>query len=139
MNIFFDMDDTLIDVQKGLRPQTQEVFQRLKEDGHTLYIWSGVGVRTREVRSLGLETYVDGVFQKPLDNHRHHTQRMLELGEIPVLPDLVVDDDQVIVSALGGVQVQPYANSGAVDTEMERVYRAITEHGNRSRPPETPA
>ncbi len=138
MNIFFDIDDTLLDVQKGLRPQTREVFQRLKEDGHTLFIWSGVGVRTREVRSLGLESYVEGVFQKPLDNHLHHAQRMLERGEIPVLPDLVVDDDQRIVTALGGVQVQPYANSGPEDTEMERVYRTITDHGNHSKPSETP-
>ncbi len=42
MNIFFDMDYTLLAVDGSLRPKVREVLQRLKDDGHQLYVWSAM-------------------------------------------------------------------------------------------------
>ena len=42
MNIYFDVDYTLIAMDGSLRPGTTEVFESLLEDGHFIYIWSGV-------------------------------------------------------------------------------------------------
>ena len=125
MNIFFDMDYTILALGGALRPGTQQVFQQLRDDGHTLYIWSGVGVRSEEVRRLGLDVYVDGVFEKPLHDYHWLTLGMLRRGEIPVFPDLVVDDYPEVVAALGGIVVRPYVNGHPSDREMEQVYRII--------------
>ena len=54
MNIFFDMDYTILSATGRLRPRVVETFNQLREDGHSLYIWSGIGVRVAEVRNLGL-------------------------------------------------------------------------------------
>ena len=43
LNVFFDVDYTLIMADGRLRNHTEEVFVRLKEAGHGLYVWSGVG------------------------------------------------------------------------------------------------
>lgn len=128
MNIFFDMDYTLLAINGRLRPGSKEALQRLKEDGHTLFIWSGMGVRWPEVRELGLDTYVAGVFEKPLHDYWRQVQGMLERRELPVCPDLVVDDYPEIVSALGGIVVRPYWLGDPTDREMERVYRIVQEY-----------
>ena len=128
VNIFIDMDYTILSVIGVLRPGTEKLFRRLREDGHTLYIWSGVGVRREEVRRLGLEGYVAGVFEKPVIEYQQRVLGMLRRGEIPVHPDLIVDDHPEMVSALGGVVVQPYVNSDPADTELERVYRIISDY-----------
>ena len=62
MNIFFDMDYTLLAVDGSLRPRAREVMQRLKDEGHSLYVWSGNGIRWREVRKHGLESLVSDCF-----------------------------------------------------------------------------
>ena len=43
MNIFFDVDYTILGLDNSLRPETKEVFQRLVDEGHLVYIWSGRG------------------------------------------------------------------------------------------------
>ena len=43
MNIFFDVDQTLLHSEATewhLRPGVREVFESLKSMGHTLYIWT---------------------------------------------------------------------------------------------------
>ena len=122
MNIFFDCDYTIITWDGKLRPGVKELFQRLKDDGHTLYIWSGAGIRWYEVRRHGLEPYITDCFHKPLfDYHR----RMKDMG-VPIVPDMVIDDYPDIVSALGGIRVKPYVYERKTDTEMERVYHIIS-------------
>lgn len=127
MNIFFDMDYTILEIDNGtLRPFVREVFERLSADGHTLYIWSGVGARTDEVIALGLRDLVSGVFPKPWENYECTVDEMLTNGEIPVRPDIVVDDTSAIVRALGGIVVRPYGSLSAPgDHEMKRVYRIV--------------
>ena len=125
MNIFFDCDYTIISCDQKLRPGVRELFQRLKDDGHTLYIWSGVGIRWREVRMHGLEPFITDCFHKPLFDYQ---RRMWGMG-VTVAPDLVIDDYPDIVSALGGVRVKPYVYEKLSDVEMERLYPIISALG----------
>jgi hypothetical protein len=131
MNIFFDMDYTILEIDNGtLRPLVREVFEALAAEGHTLYVWSGVGARTDEVTALGLADLVSGVFPKPWEEYERTVEEMLTLGIIPVRPDIVVDDTAAIVRALGGIVVSAYGSlSRPGDTEMERVYSLIRELG----------
>ena len=145
LNIFFDMDYTILEIDYGtLRPGVKQLFEGLRTDGHTLYIWSAMGARPEEVRALGLEDMVSGVFDKPWENYERSLRGMLTRKEIPVRPDLVVDDTAAIVRAFGGIVVQQYgalsadavaartggaaATGPANDQEMERVYRIIHEY-----------
>ena len=41
----FDVDHTIIDSDNRLRADVTELFQRLRAEGHTLYLWSGIGPR----------------------------------------------------------------------------------------------
>ena len=125
LNIFFDVDDTLISWESRLRPHVHAVFQQLKEDGHVIYVWSGVGLRHDVVERNELAPYVSGVYRKPLYDFR---ARLREFT--PVDPDFVVDDYPEIVEELGGVQVRPPVAVGAMahDEEMWRVYEAFAAH-----------
>jgi len=53
LNVFFDVDNTLIMWDGKLRNHTQEVFEKLREDGHTIFVWSGVGIRKWDMRRPG--------------------------------------------------------------------------------------
>ena len=124
MNLFFDVDYTILGVDGSLRPRTKETFSKLKGDGHDLYIWSGVGVRTYEVEKHDLAEYVSGVYRKPLEDF----EEGLRLIGIPVQPDLVVDDYPEIVEVFGGVNIKPYYFARRIDEEMDRVYRIIVDY-----------
>ncbi|MCH7706095.1 MAG: HAD hydrolase family protein [Chloroflexi bacterium] len=124
MNIFFDMDYTLLGLDNSLRPNTREVMQRLKDDGHTLYVWSGVGIRWPEVKQHNLEPFITDCFMKPLKNFVEE----LERANLPVKPDLVIDDYPEVPTALGGIWVRPYFFNTVADNEMERVYTIIQDY-----------
>lgn len=132
MNVFFDMDYTIIETDNGtLRPGVVELFQRLVTDGHSIYIWSGMGARTEEVIALGLHEMVEGVFRKPWEKYEETVWEMLNTDEIPVRPDLVVDDTAAIVRVFGGIVVRHYGSlSPPSDREMDHVYRVICEFSN---------
>lgn len=121
LNVFFDVDYTLISYEGVLRPFVREIFQALVQDGHRVYIWSGVGLRHAEVQRHGLQPYVSGVYVKPLDRFR---ERLLRLG-VEVVPDFIVDDYPDIVEEFGGVLIAPFTFAAHSDTEMLRVYAAI--------------
>jgi hypothetical protein len=122
MNIFFDCDYTIIAMNGNLRPGVREIFQRLKDDGHTLYIWSGMGIRWYEVRKHGLESFITDCFHKPLYDYR---RRMAGMG-VTVAPDMVIDDYPDLVTALGGVRVRAYLYEKDTDREMEEIYPVIS-------------
>ena len=111
MHIFFDVDYTILGRDYTLRPGTHDVFTRLREDGHQVYVWSGEGERWGVVRKHGLEELVDGVYGKPLHDYE---ARLGEFG-VPVVPDFVIDDYPGIVRAFGGVCITDYVglNYGA--------------------------
>lgn len=129
MNIFFDCDYTLIAWDGKLRPGVWRLFQRLKDDGHTIYVWSGAGIRWYDIRRHGLEVFVTDCFHKPLFDYE---RRLVEFGVSP-RPDLIIDDYPDIVSALGGIRVKPYVYENRKDTEMERVYHILTAMGANGR------
>src|SRR5258708_3496479 len=68
MNIFFDVDETILGYDGSLRPLVKQVFQSLVEDGHRVFVWSGVRtgdmVRTEVVLRHGLDPYVTDCYHK---------------------------------------------------------------------------
>lgn len=121
MNIFFDVDHTIIDSDNRLRPGVRELFERLQMDGHIVYLWSGIGVRTEIVEAYELGALVAACYDKPL----YQYERMLAPLGIPVRPDFVVDDHPHLVHAFGGCVVSRYLAADPADREMERVYAEI--------------
>jgi hypothetical protein len=121
VKIFFDVDYTILGLDDTLRSGTVETFQKLKDDGHELYIWSGMGERWEEVRKHQLAPFVSGVYAKPI---HHYQERLEELG-VPFEPEFVIDDYPEVVAAFGGVWVPPYFFKRTVDQEMDRVYRIV--------------
>ena len=124
MNIFFDVDYTILGLDDSLRPGTRETFQRLIDDGHKIYIWSGLGKRWEVVKKHNLEEFTSGVYEKPL---HHFLERLPELG-VPLMPDFIIDDYPEVVAAFGGVWVPPYFFKRSPDEQMERIYKIITEY-----------
>jgi hypothetical protein len=124
MNIFFDVDFTLITWDYRLRPHVREVFQQLVDDGHTLYLWSGMGKRWDVVEQFSLNTWITDCFEKPL---YRHTERLDELG-VTVRPDFVIDDHEEPVLAFGGAVIQPPNTPLDADREMLRIYESIRAH-----------
>ena len=127
MNIFFDVDQTILGMDNSLRPGVRETMDALTEMGHRVYVWSGMGIRRETVRRHGLEYQVSGLYQKPLYDHQ---ERLEELG-VPFAPDFVVDDDPQVVSAFGGLWVPPYYKQGDDDGAMARALSAATAYAER--------
>ncbi|MBM3924392.1 MAG: hypothetical protein FJ320_00155 [SAR202 cluster bacterium] len=123
MNVFFDVDQTILGMDNSLRPGTRETMVGLIDGGHRVYVWSGVGVRKEAVRRHKLEELVSGVYHKP---QYDHVKRLTEMGVLAA-PDFVVDDDPEVVGAFGGLWVPPYYASTTGDREMERVLKAAME------------
>jgi hypothetical protein len=121
VNVFFDVDDTLIAYDGSLRPLVRETFERIKLDGHQIYVWSGVGVRWDVVDQHGLRPWVTDCFEKPVNEHR---ARLVLLGISP-WPDFVVDDHPQMVAAFNGHRVRDYFWPDLRDREMEIVYQKI--------------
>lgn len=124
MNVFFDMDYTILGMDGSLRPGTIEVFEQLVAQGHDVYVWSGIGVRWEEVRQSGLEPLVKGVYRKPLSDFRAGLDRY----GIPVTPDFVIDDYPGIVQFFGGVCIKEYVSRHQKDEEMYAVLAQIDLH-----------
>lgn len=131
MNIFFDVDKTIIAQNGALRPWVREVFLQLRHDGHQLYVWSGNGIRWRVLQRFGLQDLVLDFYEKPLDDHH---RRLPRLG-VHTLPDLCVDDHPEIIDVFGGVVVAPYVLPDPSDLEMHRVYATISSYRTRSAAP----
>ena len=121
MKIFFDVDYTILGLDDTLRPGTMETLEQLSEEGHEIYIWSGMGQRWEVVEKHNLTPLVSGVYEKP--THHFH-ERLEELG-VPFEPEFVIDDYPEVVAAFGGVWVPPYFFKRSFDQEMERIYRIV--------------
>ena len=131
MEIFFDVDYTILGLDGSLRPWTREVFEALIDDGHRVHIWSGGGIRSADIARHDLDHLVEACYRKPLANHE---QALAELG-VPLVPDFVVDDSAEIPAVFGGVLVAAYAAGTPSDylprehdREMERVYSVVQEY-----------
>ena len=125
MNVFFDVDETILAYDGSLRPLVRDVFRRLVEDGHRIYVWSGArtadNVRVGVVERYKLDPYVTECFHKPIVNPR---QAWLTAGT-GVLPEFCVDDRQETIDAFGGALISSYAFGGPDDGDLQRVYELI--------------
>jgi nucleoside-diphosphate-sugar epimerase len=122
VNVFFDIDDTIIASDDfTLRPLVREVFERLRADGHSVYVWSAKGKRWSDLDEHGLRDLVVDAFHKPSANFR----KALKWMRIDVVPDFVVDDFPEIVLAFSGHTIKPYSAADPDDREMEVVYQKI--------------
>lgn len=130
MNIFFDVDYTLITWDYRLRPHVRDVFERLCAEGHTVYLWSGMGRRWEVVERFGLHDLVADCFEKPLYDH---VARLSELG-VTVRPDFVIDDHAEPVDVFGGFHIPEPRSPLDDDAEMLRAYDAIRAHALALRP-----
>jgi hypothetical protein len=113
MNIFFDVDQTLLHSEANawhLRPGVQEVFESLKSMGHVVYIWTASGEMhaRRLVKRYELGHLVSGCFDK-------------DPVTAPLLPDMVVDDDEFLVEKYTGFLVKQYNAPDLSDRELYRV------------------
>ena len=123
LNIYFDCDYTILAMDGSLRPDTREVFDRLIDDGHKIFIWSGVGLRTNDMARLDLTDMISGIFVKPIKDFEEGLTRF---GVGP-RPDFVIDDHREIVEFFGGIHMEPYYFRAAEDGQMLRLYEAIVE------------
>ena len=123
LKIFFDVDYTLLAVDGSLRPGTRSAFERLVADGHEVFIWSGVGIRSDDVERHDLQSLVSGVYKKPI----YDFVNGLELLKVPHWPDFVIDDYPEIVETFGGVLAKPYFFRSEADDEMEHIYAIIND------------
>lgn len=122
LNIFFDVDNTVVLWNGRLRNHTEDVFRALRADGHTIYIWSGVGIRRWDMQHHGLQDYVTDYFVKPLDRYRERAY-----GEFAVSVPIhyVIDDHRGVVDAFGGFHVsdQPRADDREMLDLLEDIRR----------------
>src|SRR4051794_7617829 len=111
LNIFFDIDLTLVTAFLELRPYTREVLAALRSDGHTLYMWSAGGKQYAEyiVERHELGDLIKACFGKRDD--------------LPVPIHFSVDDLREFVEPYGGYVVRPFVGFSAHDTELLEVYR----------------
>lgn len=113
MNIFFDVDLTVVSSGCDFRPHTREVLAALKAGGHRIYFWSmgGDEYTQRMVERYHLGDMVDGCFSKT--------------DEPVIVPDFCVDDERHYVDTYGGHQVGRYLTGSARDRDMLLVLQRI--------------
>lgn len=114
MNIFFDVQGTLLTDEDDLRPHAREVFVRLAEMGHSVYIWStaGEGYAAHAAWVLGVEDVVRGCFGKSwVPEH--------------IQVDYAVDDSPWWVEKHGGYLIEAY-DGDLWDQELLGVLEALT-------------
>ncbi len=133
LNIFFDVDNTLIMWNGSLRNHAEHVFHSLKEAGHTIYVWSGVGIRRWEMRKHRLDVYVTDYFIKPIEDHH---RKLIILG-VPLIPDYVIDDHKGVVDAFGGYHIPDIAK--ADDAELLQALADITRFASVSLAADVPS
>ena len=121
LNVFFDVDNTLIMWNGLLRQHAEHVFRSLRDHGHTIYVWSGVGIRRWDMKRHGLDEYVTDYFMKPLEDHH---AKLDALG-VPLIPDYVIDDHKGVVDAFGGYHIPDMARPD--DEELLHVLAEIME------------
>lgn len=112
MNVFFDVQGTLLTMEDVPRPRAREAFLMLKENGHDLYLWSsgGAGYAAATAELLGVADLVSGCFSK-----------RSEPG-VPV--DFAVDDDASVVEAHAGYRIEPFEGDPC-DEELLRAAEAV--------------
>jgi hypothetical protein len=120
-NIYFDVDHTLVYVDQHknvLRPGARQAMARLKEAGHSVYVWSAGGKEyvERMVVLHELAEWVDGCYDKS--------------PRVDPSPDLIIDDDWYLVEKYGGYLVSQYKTINELDREFHAIIEALTGLGH---------
>ena len=123
LNIYFDCDYTILAMDGSLRPRTREVFSNLIEDEHKVFIWSGVGLRTKDMERLNLMDLISGIFVKQIAEFEDG----LDCFSVSPRPDFVIDDHREIVEFFGGVHIEPYYFRASEDGQMDDLYQCIAD------------
>ena len=123
LNIYFDCDYTILAMDGSLRPRTREVFSNLIEDEHKVFIWSGVGLRIKDMERLNLMDLISGIFVKPIAEFEDGLDRF----SVSPRPDFVIDDHREIVEFFGGVHIEPYYFRASEDGQMDDLYQCIAD------------
>ena len=112
MNVFFDVQGTLLTMEEVPRPRAREAFLTIKEGGHGLYLWSsgGAGYAATASELLGVADLVSGCFDKRQE------------PEVPV--GFAVDDDANVVDTHGGYRIKPF-DGDLQDEELLRAAEAV--------------
>jgi hypothetical protein len=112
LNVFFDVQGTLLTMEEAPRPHARQAFLRLKQQGHNLYLWSsgGAGYAVTAAEMLGVADLVDGCLDKRQE------------PDVPV--DFAVDDDASVVEAHGGYRIKPFDGDPG-DEELLRAAEAV--------------
>jgi hypothetical protein len=101
MNIFFDVDITLLGTDDTLRPGSVEFIQELRLLGHSIYLWSSGGKKYAEnfAHRFCLCDLISGCFDK--------------FGTNEISQDYIIDDDRDFVEIFeSGYTISPYINEG---------------------------
>ena len=108
------------------RPGVKEVFAKIKEDGHHIFLWSGGRNPWTAVQDFSLWEMVSDCYLKPTADHDNHMSFM----QIPI-PDFTVDDNREIIDVFGGYWLPPYTHPELPDDHIYRAYEAFkkTEEG----------
>ena len=131
MHIVFDMDNTLADeLGKAARPGILELLEKLKEDGHTLSIWTN-STRIRALiilKDLGLRKYFTKlVFREDYDPENKGIGKDLRTID----GDCLIDDDPreiAFTKSIGkrAFLIKPFrGGSSASQKELKDLYKYI--------------
>ncbi|MCL0105587.1 hypothetical protein M1N90_02375 [Dehalococcoidia bacterium] len=123
MNIYFDTDYTIIAVDGSLRPGVTRLFSSLIDSGDQIFVWSGNGIRWKDIDRYNLRSFVTECMEKPVSNYMTAIEKIPE----PLKPDIVIDDNLEIVAGLGGIWVNRYYFPSDDDCELDHVATVIEE------------
>ena len=112
MNVFFDVQGTLLTMEEAPRPRAREAFQMLRASGHDLYLWSsgGAGYAATAAYLLRVADLVSGCVGKRQE------------PDVPV--DFAVDEGASVVEAHGGFRITPFDGDPG-DEELLRAAEAV--------------
>ena len=112
MNVFFDVQGTLLTMEEAPRPRAREAFLMLKDQGHDLYLWSsgGAGYAAKAAELLGVADLVSGCLDKRQE------------PDVPV--EFAVDDDEAVDEAQGGYLIAAF-DGDPWDEELLRAAEAV--------------
>ena len=129
MNIFFDVDGTIVHWvgdEAFLRKGVRQALSAIRDDGHTIFLWSGVGKRWEIVNRFALHPWITGCYCKPKFDP---AARLAEFG-VDINPDFVIDDYPEIVADFEGVVIGTFVE-GEAGEEFARVITAIRDSESR--------
>ena len=85
--VFINLDGTIFNPKKGLRPQTRELLSALRNRGYYIMVWSDISIEDIRItlREYDIVSLVDGYTRKQ------------DVKYIELRPDWIIDSDDFIL------------------------------------------